>query len=87
MGNQRIWTTTVTSTIQVINEAAGLLTITLVLISGTGTFIGDLNNPSASTALALTVGLPITINSKSNNALDGITIDATSGSVQIIGQQ
>lgn len=85
--NSRIWTKVITNSTFTITEDMGFVGVSFVLTTGAATFIGDLNTPSASAALSMTIGLPVVLNSKSNSPLSGIVIDASAGTVEIMGQQ
>lgn len=85
--NSQVWTKALVNDTFILTEAMGFLTVSFVLTSGAATFIGNLNIPSASEAVGMIVGLPITIVSKSNSPLTGITIAAPAGMVDIVGQQ
>jgi hypothetical protein len=80
----RLWTKNVVNGTFVINSDLGLTKISILLISGAATFIGDLQaGVYPSEALALQSG--ISFNWADGKVLDGITIDASAGSVQIVG--
>ncbi len=82
-----IWTNQLTNDILVITGDLGLTTISLVLLSGAATFLGNLQAGSiAPTAIDMVIGLPITITSKSGSPISGLTITASAGVVAIAGQ-
>jgi len=85
---QNLWTKQITNETLVIDENYGLSAVSIVLNSGTGTFLGggNLNNAVSSTAIDLVVGQPITLGSNSGAPLDNLTI-ITTGVVAIIGFQ
>jgi hypothetical protein len=84
---QEFWTYQVTNTTLTIDETYGLGMVSLMLTSGTATVSGSINAGGlASTNLALTVGLPITFGGNQINPISGLTINASSGNVYIIGR-
>ena len=82
----RIWTKVLSNSILSVQENLSLTQLSLLLTSGSATISGDLEVGSMpSEPITLQTGVPITISSTSNYPLDGITIDASSGTVEIIG--
>lgn len=78
-----VGTFTVTGTTMTINANDGVMIVAMKLISGTVTFIGTSKvNGEASTAITLAANDPVTIGG--NTPIDGLTINATSGSVYVI---
>jgi hypothetical protein len=67
----------------------GIRTVSMVLMSGTGEFIGTLNiGAISSTGIPLTIGVPVTISTDSSfAAIDGLTIDSRVGEVYFIARQ
>jgi hypothetical protein len=81
------WTYTLTSGTLTIDTTYNLTQISFELTTGTATFTGTAQAGSTpSAAIALVVGNPITLSSSGPNSITGITIDATSGTVVIIGK-
>ena len=85
---QNLWTKQITNSTLVIDENYGLSAVSIVLNSGTGTFLGggNLNNAVTSSPIDLVVGQPITLGGNSGVPLDNLTI-TTTGVVAIIGFQ
>lgn len=81
------WTYTLTSGTLTIDNTYNLTQISFELTTGTATFTGAaVAGSMASSAIDLVVGNPVTLSSASPNLITGITIDATSGTVVIIGK-
>lgn len=69
-----------------IDASYNLKNISMELISGSGSFVGETNaggNPSGS--IPLYVNKPVTLTTNSTNTISGLIIDATSGVVNIVG--
>lgn len=82
-----VWTKNIASAKLSFDESYGFSEISFMLISGAATFLGSgIANAVTSDAIALQVGIPITIGANSGYPLVGV-IDATSGTVQIIAKQ
>lgn len=85
---QNFWTYDLTNSVLVIDSSFALTSISLILITGTGTLVGTVNSGGlASTPVNLIIGMPVTVYSDSNNVISGLTIDASLGQVSIIGKQ
>ena len=88
--SQNIFSYTLTNGVFVVDRnRMSLFAISLNLLSGVGTFVGTMSaGGTAPSSVALTVGLPVTLSSDSDNLpLDGITIDCSGGGViQIVGR-
>jgi hypothetical protein len=83
--NVKTWTYNVVNGTLVIDSSFGLRKLSIMLISGTGTYSGDLlAGVLQSQPLALTVGVAITIGDW-QTILDGITL-TTTGTIQVIGR-
>ena len=85
---KKIWTGSVTMGALTLDSSYGFSVISMVLQSGTGTVSGNLiaNNGVAATPIPLTIGLGVTVNTGSVQALqDSITI-TTTGTVLIIAR-
>ena len=82
-----IWTTTLVNGTLVIDASYGLTEISLVLISGTGSVLGNatLINGLPSVSFPLAVGIGVGIGTGQNALLDSVTINTT-GTVAIIGR-
>lgn len=81
----KTWTYNVINDTLVIDSSFGLRKLSIILISGTGTYSGDLQAGTLqSQSLDLTVGVAITIGDW-QTILDGITL-TTTGTIQIIGR-
>ena len=84
--SQNIWTYKLTAGTFNIDPNFGLLVVSVILASGTGTVTGtDLLNGVASTPIDLAVGVPLTISTDGNTILGNITI-TTTGVVSIVGR-
>ena len=65
----------------------GLRSVSFVLISGVGTFKGQLDvQGNISTPLPLTIGQAVTISVEGNQILDGIEILGSGGVIHIIAK-
>jgi hypothetical protein len=81
------WTYTLTNSTITINTSFNLTQISFELVSGAATFTGTAQaGLTGSAAIALIEGNPVTLSSSSPNLITGITIDATAGTVVIIGK-
>jgi hypothetical protein len=81
----KTWTYNVINGSLTIDESFGLRKLSVILISGTGTYSGDLQAGNLqSQPLDLIVGVAITIGDW-QTILDGITL-TTTGVIQIIGR-
>ena len=83
---ERIFTKTITNTTFEVIASMGFNAISLVLVSGTGSFTGTLNVGTPSTAIDLVVGTPVTISANGQYPLDELTITASSGVVNFLGR-
>lgn len=86
--NIKFWTYQLVNGIFTIDETLALTEVSFVLTDGAATFIGEVQagaNPS--TAIDLAVGVPITLSSGNPYLITGITIDASSGTVAIVGRK
>lgn len=84
---QEFWTYQVNNTSITIDETFGLSMISVLLTSGSATVSGSMTVgglPSAN--LALTTNVPITFGGNDVNPIKGVTIDASSGNVYVIGR-
>ncbi len=86
MTQSSLFTTTLSnSTLNL--DSYNLTMVSIVLLSGTGTFKGNLKiGPSDSTPIDLIIGLPITITSKPNETIGGIITSADNSIIAILGQ-
>ena len=88
--SQAVFTYTLTNGSFTISQSTmALYSVEIILITGSATVTGSLKAGSvASNALNLQANVPISIVANGTNLLplDGITINASSGTVQIIGQ-
>lgn len=81
----KTWTYNVTNGSLTIDSSFGLRKLSILLISGTGTYTGDLQaGVLQSQPLDLIVGTPVTIGDP-QVILDGITL-TTTGTIQIIAR-
>ena len=83
---QKIWTYQLNGGSLTIDESFGLIKLSIVLVSGTGTVIGSESKGGyASIPIDLVVGIPVNVCSDNINPLDDYTI-TTTGVVAIIGK-
>ena len=81
-----IWTTTLVNDTLTIDASFCLTQISMILISGTGSFIGTYQAGSIpSSQVPLSVGVGTTVGTGTNALLESITI-TTTGTVAIIGR-
>jgi len=79
------WTYVLNGESLLINESFNLKNISIELISGTGNFSGETtSNGLASENVPLYVNKPVTLTSGGYNNISGITIDGTSGVINIV---
>jgi hypothetical protein len=84
---QEFWTYEINNTSITIDETFGLGMVSLVLNSGSATVSGSITAGGLpSSNLQLIVGVPITFGGNQINPIGGLTIDASSGNVYIIGR-
>lgn len=86
-GTSTVFTKTLSGGPFVVTAAMGLYSISIMLTTGTGTVLGTsqvTTNPPSS--ISLVANVPLNIESRSNAALTGLTIDATSGTILIVAQ-
>lgn len=84
--SQNIWTYKLNAGTLNIDADYGLLIVSILLESGTGTVTGTaLLNGVASVPIDLTVGVPVTISTDGNTILGDVSI-TTTGVVSIIGR-
>jgi len=86
---QKLYTGVLTDDVKVISQEDGVRTISMVLVSGAGTFKGGLSlGTDDSVAIALEVGVPVTVGTNKVAPLDDFTIDCSGGGViNLIGRQ
>jgi hypothetical protein len=83
---KQIWTGVVNNGSLTITKDFNFLEVSILLVSGTGTFCGTAKmNGVASVPLNLTIGQPITVSSGSSCVLDGLIL-TTTGQIQIVGR-
>lgn len=88
MATRKLWTYTLTNGTFTVTTDMGLTELSIVLVSGAATLLGSLQVGSQpSTAIALTVGLPVFIPTESASPLDTTVIDASAGVVVFMGYQ
>jgi hypothetical protein len=81
MGATNVWTGTITNDSLTISQSQNVVRVTILCSAGGVTFLGSSqfnNTPSA--AITFAVGQGITLSGSSSNPLDGITIEAPTGS-------
>ena len=84
--SQNIWTYKLDNETLNIDADFGLSSISVVLISGTGTITGtSYLNGVASTPIDLAIGFPVNISTDGNTILGDVSI-ATTGVISIIGR-
>jgi len=75
-----VFTSTFVSTTFTISETMGFTIVSINLLSGAATILGSTQIPGLTiTTAALTVGLPVLLQSNPGYTLDGITIDGSAG--------
>lgn len=86
MITQKLWTYELNASNLIIDETFGLTALSIVLVSGTGTLLGNgsLNNGLTSTPINLSIGQAISIPSPSGAVFEQLTI-STTGIINIIG--
>jgi hypothetical protein len=85
--SSKFWTYTLTNGILVIDDSFTLTQVSFELVSGSANFIGSAQAGIVpSSAIALVASNPVTLSSGNPYPITGITIDATSGTVVIIGK-
>ncbi len=83
---KQFWTYKLINNTLIVNTDFGLTTLSLVLVSGTGSVQGTLVcNGIASSSIELEVGIPILIATGSLSLIDDWTI-ITTGTINIIGR-
>jgi hypothetical protein len=87
VNSSKIFTKVLTGTSLVISNDFGLRSVSIVLISGSGTYLGNLLvNGLTNDPIPLTVGQSVTVGVEGNQILDGLTIDATGGVIHLIAK-
>jgi hypothetical protein len=84
-----IFTKTIVNSTYTISPDMGFRSVSFVLISGAGTFTGNLNvGADASAALALVLNNAVTLSSDGSNVVGQVTIDTTAtGTVHLVCKQ
>lgn len=85
----KTFTYTLTNSTFIITGSMGLTKVSALLISGTASVLGGLAVPGypASGNVAMQSNIPINFYANSGNPIDGVSITASSGVVQIIATQ
>lgn len=79
------WTYVLSGESITITQDNNFKTMSFELISGTGSFTGETqSNGLASESIALIINKPVTLASGSINNISGITINGTSGVINIV---
>lgn len=83
---QTFWTYVLAGDSLTIDSTFGFKNLSMELIGGNATFIGSGqgNGSLGPSAISLIEGNPVTISTGSTNTIEGLTIDASAGSVNII---
>jgi heme/copper-type cytochrome/quinol oxidase subunit 2 len=85
---QKFWTYEMNSDILLIDETFLLTSLSIICTAGVGTITGNITaGGKPSTSITLNVGMPVTINSESNNIISGLLIDGSGGNISLIGKQ
>jgi hypothetical protein len=80
--SEKMHTQVLTNDVFTIVESMGIRTVSMQLVSGVGSFKGDLKiGAMVSAPIDLIVGTPVTLGSDTSRPLDGITIDCSGGGV------
>ena len=87
--SEKIHTQILSSDIFTFTADMGIRTVSMVLVSGKGEFIGTLNiGAISSTGIPLVIGVPVTISTDSSfAAIDGLTLDCSRGEIYFIARQ
>jgi hypothetical protein len=87
VNNLKIFTKVLSGTSLLIDGNYGLRSVSVVLVSGTGSVTGDLlvdgltNDP-----IPLVVGQSVTFSVEGSQILDGLTVNATGGVINVIAK-
>jgi len=85
MGATNVWSKTLSSSSITISGSQNVIRLSELSNSGTVTFLGSTTfNGVSADAITFIAGQGVTLTGSTSNPLDGITIDATSGSADII---
>ena len=86
---QKIWTKVLSSDVITLTAEMGITSVSIVLISGAGSFSGSLDvGYLTSSAVPLVINASVTISSDSGLPLDGVTIDCSGGGViNLLGRE
>ena len=85
MSSITYWTYVLNAASITIDSTYNLKNISFELISGTGSFTGQgIAGPLGSSAIPLYVNKPVTLSTASINTISGLTIDGTSGVINIV---
>jgi hypothetical protein len=85
--NSKIFTKLISGVSFTITSTMGLRNASIVLISGTGAYQGQLTiGGFPSDALPLTVGVPVTVAVEGSSIIDGFTIDGTGGVIHLLAK-
>lgn len=84
----QIFTKKIINTTFNINTQMGINAVSVVLVSGTATILGDLSTAGVeSEQVDLVIGQPVNVSVPAPNVIDKLTIDATAGTVTILARQ
>ena len=85
--NQSVFTATFTNTTFAIDATMNLSIVSINLISGSATILGETSIPGVTnSAASLTVGQPVLLKADPGFTLDGITITATTGVFEVLAK-
>jgi hypothetical protein len=87
VNSSKIFTKVLTGTTLLITSDFGLRSASVVLVSGAGSVTGNLQvNGLTNDPIPLAVGQSVTFGVEGNQILDGLTVDATGGVINIIAK-
>lgn len=87
VNSSKIFTKVLSGTSLLITSDFGLRSVSVVLVSGTGTVTGNLGvDGLTNDPIPLVVGQSVTFGVEGNQILDGLTVDAAGGVINIIAK-
>ena len=87
VNSSKIFTKVLSGTSLLITSDFGLRSVSVVLVSGTGSVTGNLRvDGLTNDPIPLVVGQSVTFGVEGNQILDGLTIDARDGEINIIAK-
>jgi hypothetical protein len=87
VNSSKIFTKVLSGVTLNITSDLGLRNVSMVLISGTGSYIGDLKvDGLVSDSIPLVIGQAVSLGVEGSQILDGLDIDATGGIIHLIAK-